>query len=80
MAGNVGAHPMEFCKWWTFIASAAIFVGAATWHVACTVILLARTTHLSKKELDRLGPTASARELLALRRDVFERATRKKRG
>jgi hypothetical protein len=78
---SVGAFPLKAkAKWcnttWGAVGGAALFVAAGamayTEAVACTVILVARDKALSDSDLKKLSPTASAAQILQVRRKVYE--------
>ena len=74
LSRNVGFFDSCHTTWWAvfFVATAV----AATFAVACAVVS-APDTHISEQELEKMGPAASARALLALRRQILEKALAK---
>ncbi len=68
--GNI-ATPDGWCDttWW---AVAVTVIGAVKIAVAITVVMAAmEEVHLSESDIEKLGPSASARELMALRQRVL---------
>ena len=79
LIGNVGSRAMSWCDTtWAAVAGVVLFAAAATVQFVCTAILVDKGDDFSQRDLNRLTPAASAKQILQLRRQIYEKALQSK--